>query len=92
VLQSGAGSPSWTPAGTNQFLVTAVFQDDRVRINIENGADDVQLVHSKMKFTQTDVDTTVPNIQKLFVTNTNFLVWDSMIAGDTSFLSAIQTA
>lgn len=91
-LEVGAGSFTFTPAGTNVFLITSIFQGQRIRLNVDDGTNQVQIVHSVIKVNKGDSDENTINIQKIFVTNSQFFEFDSLGAGETSVIGAIQTA
>ena len=86
------GTFTWQPAGTNVFLITSILQGYRVRLNIEDGVNNVQIAHSVLKLETGDNTGDTVNIQKIFITNAHYFVWDTVGAGETTQLTAIQTA
>jgi hypothetical protein len=80
------GTFTWQPAGTNVFLITSIYQGYAVRLNIEDGANNVQIIHAT-------VTLTAPNpLQKIFISNSHYFVWDTVGAGETTQLTAMQMA
>lgn len=88
---SGAGTFNFQPAGTNEFLITSLNTGYRVRMNITTGAASAQIAHTVLTLNGGDSYSPI-NMQKIFLTNSQYLQWDSVGAGETSALTAIQTA